>query len=148
MCIQTVGLKVKLHGPQGGCGARHLMWDSVTFVVMLWMYVSLKTLSPFKSMIPQKNYNLNWLTCSMKILSDTFNQHSLFTFYASSPVSRFSELRKFARNLASAFLSTYTHTCEEISKGMKQNESKFRSTITNVHLHDPISQPSFEFHPI
>jgi hypothetical protein len=58
----------------------------------------------------------------------------LKTFYASLPVSRFSELRKLARNLASAFGSTYT--CEQAFSRMKQKKSKFHSRISDVHLHD------------
>jgi hypothetical protein len=42
------------------------------------------------------------------ILRSSFNQEALLTFYASLPVSRLSEFRKLARNLANVVGSTYT----------------------------------------
>jgi hypothetical protein len=68
------------------------------------------------------------------ILYNSFNQEALITFYASLPVSWFSELCKLAQNLSSVFGSTYT--CEQTFSCMKQNKFKFHSRITNVHLHN------------
>jgi hypothetical protein len=71
------------------------------------------------------------MNCSMTIFPSSFNQEALITLYASLPVSQF---RKLTRNLASVFGSIYT--CEQAFSCMKQNNSKFSSSITYVHLHD------------
>jgi hypothetical protein len=67
-------------------------------------------------------------------LRSSFKREALITFYASVPIFMFSELWKLARNLASAFGSICT--CEQDFSCMKQNKSKFRSRITDVHVHD------------
>jgi hypothetical protein len=54
------------------------------------------------------------------ILHSSFNQEFLIAFYASLPVSQFSELLKLAQNLASVFGSTYTR--EQAFSHMKQNQ--------------------------
>jgi hypothetical protein len=61
-------------------------------------------------------------------------QEALISFYASLPVSRVSDLRKLATNLASVFGSTCT--CEQAFSRMEHNKSKLRSRITCVNLHD------------
>jgi len=58
----------------------------------------------------------------------------LITFYASVPVSRFSELCKLARNLLAVFGSTCTVWTGFVTRQTKQ--VKFRSNITDVYLHD------------
>jgi hypothetical protein len=49
-------------------------------------------------------------------------------------MSRFSDLYKLARNLASVF--TCTHEYKETLSHVRQKESRFLPTVRNVHLHD------------
>jgi hypothetical protein len=67
-------------------------------------------------------------------LSNSLNQEAPVTFYASLPVSWFSELGKLARNLARVFGSMYA--CEQAFSHMKEKKLKFHSRITDVILHD------------
>jgi hypothetical protein len=59
------------------------------------------------------------------IFHSSFNQEALITFYASLPVSRFSELCKLPQNLASVFGTTYT--CEKAFSDTKQNKVPFKN---------------------
>jgi hypothetical protein len=51
------------------------------------------------------------------VLQSSLKQETLVTFYASLPVSHFSELHKLEQNLASVFGSMYT--CEQAFSHMK-----------------------------
>jgi predicted PolB exonuclease-like 3'-5' exonuclease len=103
--------------------------------------------SPLKSQMLQKKLKLELIKLQQhdSTLLSSFNQEALITFYASLPLSRFSDLRKLARNLASVSGSTYT--CEQAFSRMKQNKSKFRSRITDVHAHDVMQIVISEMEP-
>jgi hypothetical protein len=60
-------------------------------------------------------------------LSSDFNQEALIIFYVSLPVSPF-----WVTQVSAKFCSIYT--CEQAFPRMKQNKSKLRSRITDVHL--------------
>jgi len=83
-------------------------------------HIFLKTHFPLKLVLLQKNCNLNRLNCSA----------THFDFPISLPVSLFSELRKLARNLSSAFGSVrarpriHTHVCEYVWVGFFTYETK------------------------
>jgi hypothetical protein len=59
-------------------------------------------------------------------MRNSFNQEALTFLHASLPVSRFSELRKLAHNLASAFGSTHVNR-------LSHKKLKFCSRITDVN---------------
>jgi hypothetical protein len=115
---------------------RILKLCSVTFVAILQIYLPFKTHSQLKSVILQTNCNFNWLNWNMTQFCAVVSATKLLiTFYASVPVSRFSELCKLARNLSAVFVSTCVWTgfvtCQT-------KQIKFRSGIIDMHLHDAI----------
>jgi hypothetical protein len=56
--------------------------------------------------------------------------------HGSLAVSRFFELRKLTRNMASEFGSTLRVHVNRLFSRVKQNKWKFRSRISDMHLHD------------